>query len=1311
MKKTYRILFFLVALTSSCFSFGQYSGTYTVGGSSPDFPSFDSAFTKLSRYGISGNVRLNVRSGKYTERFTINTIKGTGVTSQIKVAPDPKNNAPVIIKNTNGSSTTNYIVNVKQGFINFDSIEFRVDSSSQYGTIIDFLAPCQNITFNYCVFYGKVTTFGGYANAIINEYYIYTVDNLKIKNSVFYDGSYAVSHINTKIYEKGFEFINNKVYNFGRCAVRLTYQSAPIIQGNYVSDKSGNYDYTDGLDLQYCDSVKITDNEIYICGKNANYGILVSDCISSKNYPSIIANNFIGLYDSLGLGGCYGLAAGGNYMNIVHNSIYVRNSHKGTRAAVFGGNGSIFKNNIVINSGNGVAFDGEMSDQDYNNYYSAGSALCYYRGDYIFSMEDLREHNSKDAHSISRNISFKNPRDLHTHSAFLNAAGIPIKGYEKDIDSSTRDTTTPDIGADEFELLKNDLGIVSIIPITMPDCGIDSAEIHTIIKNLGTGTVGGFNVFLDIDGGLSKRFTYSYKDSLKSQQFDTIRFGKFATAKGGNFNFKIYCNLSTDGDKSSDTLSLKKYINAMSSSPSSKIDTICSNKLSHDLTTNHSSSSILKWYSSKKGGKFIKETNKLTLNGIKKDTSFYVSAATSYMTNSYLWGNTSGNISTSGGAMFDFAPKSYVQIDSFYLFTSYNKTQTVFIYSKKGTHKGFESSSSAWSLIDSVNLPAVSSAKLVPVYLSKPIPMEKDSIYGIYFYFNSKFNNPSKILSPNLNISIGTGLNGLFGSVKSDVIFTGEVSFRFGAICESERAEYKIKVNQAPIINLGKDLEYCANNGIKLELDAGGGFTSYDWSTTEATQKITITGGGTFSVMVMDSNKCFTEDEIQITENKNPIITLGKDTSFCTNKGINVKLNAGNGFKTYKWSDSSSNQTLTVNSAGAYYVRVTDKKNCEGWDTLHIIENKNPIVFLGNDTSYCANGIVHHFLDAGKAYKNYYWSTSAITQTIDADGGVYSVQVIDSNNCVGRDTIQIIKRSLPNLTLGKDIFYCEGDTINKELDAGPGYIYNWSTGAESQKIKVTSAGKYFVNVTDFYNCQGKDTIDVIKHYSPKIDLGNNILYCEGDTIIKKLDAGSGPGYIYYWSTGAKSQIININSANKYFVKVTDTNNCIGSDTILVIINSNPKVDLGPDRIIDPDLPINETLNAGSGFKSYEWNTLDKTQSINVKALGTYFVKVQDKNGCYGTDTINIKKKNFSKVFDKARIKIFPNPTKNKLYLVSEDLLLDQLEIFDITGQLVYKEKEQNKRFELDVTNRENGIYLMVVRSGNNSFKKSFIIYH
>lgn len=1246
MNRFSRNFLFVFASLLTNLSFGQYAGTYTVGGTSPTFVNLDSAFNNLERKGVNGSVRLNVRSGTYIGQTTIDYIKGSSNINTIKVAPDPKNNGPVIFKNKNTNLTVNFILNIKQGFMRFDSLDFRIDSSSYYGKIVDITQHCKNITFNSCTFYGKDTTGSSYANIIIYDSENYDVSDFKITNCIFYNGASPVEHrgYSFSIKETGFVFSNNKIYNFCAKGIGMSYQGYPIVRGNYFHDNN-NYDYAIGIRLDYCDSAfSITDNQIFINGKDG-YGIIVIGNKSYVNKRSRIANNFILLYDSTKSGDSRGLIISENYNDLYYNTIVSYNQFTGSSAVAFGGGYCNVKNNNFVHLGKGYACrlgvaPSSTNDINYNNYFSNGVNLGY-SAYALKNLSDVKNFSGMDANSISSKVKFKNPKDFHTSSCMLNGSGTPVSGITIDLDNQTRNSSRPDIGADEFDPMPNDLTLVTIDFSKLTECGMDSSEIGAIIKNVGNIKQVNFNIIAQISGTITKTLTHYYTDSINPLQQDTIYFRKFNTFKGGTFNFKVFTSLKTDGDMSNDTLSLKKYFNTSPGKPETKKDTFCNNE-SYLLTTNHASESVLRWYKAKTGTKPIIEDNNFLVNNLPKDTNFYVS--------SVIYGSkTQGELSTinqsnsqcNGGIMFDLIPKKKMILDSLATLFFNNGLQTIYVYTKKGSFSGFEANASAWKISDSIKLTVSTTNSFVKFGLTKPLTLDKDSTYGIYLNYYSKFTSKTanaSYFNSDLEIVSGSGLCSKFGGVNKYMVFNGQIIYHYFPECESERVLYSIKVNKATV-NLGKDTAFCANSGIKLKLNAGSGFTSYNWSTNETTPTITITKEGTYSVTVTDINKCTGDDKIVITKNTNPVVNIGRDTTYCAAKGFNYTLNAGSGYKTYSWKSGGATATIKDSLTRTHSLIVTNDKNCEAMDTVTITVNKNPEVNLGKDTVYCTKKTIPHLLDAGKGFVNYKWSNSFITQTINTSGsGVFSVIVTDDKNCKGGDTISFTEHINPSVNLGKDTTFCNGG--NAKLDAGVGYLYNWSTGEKTRTILARSSGNYFVEIKDFYNCQARDTV-------------------------------------------------------------------------VVFVNPNPVVKLGTDRLVNPDLSINETLDAGAGFKTYDWNTTAKTQKITVNSDGIYIVKVSDNKGCFGSDTIVVRywAPGTSDLLELFKINVYPNPANTAINIDSENRIPQKIEIYDMNGKLVYKNEKLSIAVAINTNNWTNGIYFLTLFMDEKPYKIKISVQH
>jgi PKD repeat protein len=105
----------------------------------------------------------------------------------------------------------------------------------------------------------------------------------------------------------------------------------------------------------------------------------------------------------------------------------------------------------------------------------------------------------------------------------------------------------------------------------------------------------------------------------------------------------------------------------------------------------------------------------------------------------------------------------------------------------------------------------------------------------------------------------------------------------------------------------------------------------------------------------------------------------------------------------------------------------------------------------------------------------------------------------------------------------------------------------------------------------------------------------------------------------FWSTGSTDSSITVNSSGTYWVAVTDSAGSIFRDTILVTVNPTPGVDLGAN-ITPCNAPINQLLDAGSGFDSYLWNTGSTQSSITATATGVYSVMVS-LGACFASDSI------------------------------------------------------------------------------------------
>jgi uncharacterized delta-60 repeat protein len=433
----------------------------------------------------------------------------------------------------------------------------------------------------------------------------------------------------------------------------------------------------------------------------------------------------------------------------------------------------------------------------------------------------------------------------------------------------------------------------------------------------------------------------------------------------------------------------------------------------------------------------------------------------------------------------------------------------------------------------------------------------------------------------------------------------------------------------------------------------------------------------------------------QIFRYTNIPLFLGNDQSIC--QGSSITLNAGNPGSIYLWSTGATTQTINVTDSGNYAVKVTNSLGAVT-DTIHIAYYPNPVVNLGNDTTFCSGNMLT--LNAGNSGSTYLWNTSATTQTIGVTtSGIYSVSVTDVHQCVGKDTVQVTVSTSPVIVnLGSDTSFCAGNTLT--LNAGnAGSSYLWNNTASSQTIDVTTSGTYAVTVTDQSQCKGSDTINITVNPLPVVNLGNDTTFCAGNI----LDAQNA-GMSFLWNTNATTQTIAVTNSGTYSVRVTDANQCSSSDTIQVITNPLPVVNLGNDTFAGNGNII--TLDAGNAGDTYLWNTGATSQTINVINSGTYSVVVTNQNGCSSTDSIVIT---FGIVSihpvagNNYQWSVSPNPANDFINVNINDLKLlnTSITITDIYGRIIKTITLKSKSQAISLDTFVNGLYILKMQNGES----------
>ncbi len=307
--------------------------------------------------------------------------------------------------------------------------------------------------------------------------------------------------------------------------------------------------------------------------------------------------------------------------------------------------------------------------------------------------------------------------------------------------------------------------------------------------------------------------------------------------------------------------------------------------------------------------------------------------------------------------------------------------------------------------------------------------MDAGSGYAAYEWSNASTNQTLEVFTSGTYLVTVTDVNGCENQASFTVTETASLT---------------------PVIS--GTLSFCEGSGTTL--DAGTGFVGYTWSTGETTQTINVIDEGNFGVLVIDADGCTGSSNITTTINPNPNVIIGGSTTYCIG-GFTV-LDAGNGYTSYTWSNSSTNQTITVSAPGTYAVDVIDNNGCAGSGSAAITESTSLSPVITGSNAFCENGITT--LNAGSGFNTYLWSDGSMNQNLVVNTtGIYAVTVSDTQGCSGETSVAVTEVLPPSAVVSPDTSLCNttagGSILNLyDLISGGDTNGSWADADQSGAV-------------------------------------------------------------------------------------------------------------------------------------------------------------------------------------------------------------------------------------------------------------------
>lgn len=374
---------------------------------------------------------------------------------------------------------------------------------------------------------------------------------------------------------------------------------------------------------------------------------------------------------------------------------------------------------------------------------------------------------------------------------------------------------------------------------------------------------------------------------------------------------------------------------------------------------------------------------------------------------------------------------------------------------------------------------------------------------------------------------------------------------------------------------------------------------------------------------------------------------LQNDTLICSSTTPSVTLNAvattDPAITHYLWSTGATSTQIVVQPlAGTittYSVDIWDDCGQAISDSVRITVSNMSTLSIATFPLTCNNVCTGHVLVTpmdGFAPYTFSWNpgglgSTTVGEAFNVCAGNYTVSVSDTYGCVKSETFTITEPPAVTLTFSSVPASCPGasdGTLTVNVANGfPPYQFSGTGLTMASGISTSSytfinitAGNYTVNVMDGKGCLASNIYPVnelVLTYTSNITDVSCSGYQDGKAQLNI--SGGTPPYLYEWTNGQSSSLLNNVIAGNYTCTVTDSHDCqitvpvtIEEPDILTMANS-----LDTIMCLGETATILVEANGGTTPYSYNWSSglVGNPVQVSPPESTPYTVTVVDANGC------------------------------------------------------------------------------------------------
>lgn len=435
---------------------------------------------------------------------------------------------------------------------------------------------------------------------------------------------------------------------------------------------------------------------------------------------------------------------------------------------------------------------------------------------------------------------------------------------------------------------------------------------------------------------------------------------------------------------------------------------------------------------------------------------------------------------------------------------------------------------------------------------------------------------------------------------------------------------------------------------------------------------------------------------------------------------ITMAVSGGEPDYTYEWSSGQNTQSISLAQAGWYEVTVTDNNLCTIVDSAEITQNDSiSISFTELHIVTCygySDGSLQANVTGGIPGYSYQWNdlgeqTNPIA--INLEGGVYQIEVKDSENCTNTAMYDLVEPDLVDITildtLNVSCFNSSDGSISIEATGGRSpYDYVWSPSLpNSGTVSDLPPFTYFLTITDNTGICSNSTFSyTVKR--PAAELGLSLLAgslidnaCFGGSEGEfELIANDGWGNYEYSINGIdyqSSPVFTGLNAGNFTARALDIGGC--EVDIFLTIAEESEIQVS-SQVIDNTIIV--TAIGGVSPYSFTLNgtITNSTGRFDGVPNGTHTVEVTDANNCGPMTLEDIVVVSAIEDLSYSNLNIYPNPSKGIIYLDFSTMTENEyrIQVYSMTGslvsdQIIHIDAVSQEKIPIDLSGVESGAYI------------------